>query len=153
MLWVKQIPNPQQFGVVVTDDQGNITEFVEKPEEFVSDMAIIGIIPNLVAAGTVLGVMGLLGIPLDLMTITIAAITIGIAVDDTIHYIHRFQVDDRRQGAGSAGTAAECLTSAVGAAGIGFGHSIAGAGVGIRHFAVDQIGHMRRTGGAALPHT
>lgn len=43
VLWVKQIPNPQQFGVVVTDDQGNITEFVEKPEEFVSDLAMIGI--------------------------------------------------------------------------------------------------------------
>jgi hypothetical protein len=35
--------------------------------------------------------MGLLGIPLDIMTITIAAITIGIGVDDTIHYIHRFE--------------------------------------------------------------
>ncbi len=56
-------------------------------------LAIIGILPNLVAAGMVLGVMGFLGIPLDLMTITIAAITIGIAVDDTIHYIHRFQVE------------------------------------------------------------
>lgn len=43
VLWVKQIPNPQQFGVVVTDAGGNITEFVEKPEEFVSDLAMIGI--------------------------------------------------------------------------------------------------------------
>jgi len=54
-------------------------------------LAVIAIIPNLVAAGMVLGLMGWLNIPLDIMTITIAAITIGIAVDDTIHYIHRFQ--------------------------------------------------------------
>ncbi len=56
-------------------------------------LAVIAIIPNLVAAGMVLGLMGWLKIPLDIMTITIAAITIGIAVDDTIHYIHRFQVE------------------------------------------------------------
>ena len=56
-------------------------------------MAIIGIIPNLLAAGTVLSLMGWMGIPLDMMTITIAAITVGIAVDDTIHYIHRFQTE------------------------------------------------------------
>ena len=54
-------------------------------------LATIAIIPNLVSAGTVLGLMGLLNIPLDIMTITIAAITIGIAVDDTIHYVHRFR--------------------------------------------------------------
>ncbi len=53
-------------------------------------LALIAIIPNLLAAGVVLGLMGWLGIPLDIMTITIAAITIGIAVDDTIHYVHRF---------------------------------------------------------------
>jgi len=53
-------------------------------------LALIAIIPNLTAAGVVLGLMGWLGIPLDIMTITIAAITIGIAVDDTIHYVHRF---------------------------------------------------------------
>ncbi len=53
-------------------------------------LAIIAIIPNLISAATVLGLMGLMNIPLDIMTITIAAITIGIAVDDTIHYIHRF---------------------------------------------------------------
>jgi len=53
-------------------------------------LAIIAIIPNLISAGMVLGLMGWLNIPLDIMTITIAAITIGIAVDDTIHYIHRF---------------------------------------------------------------
>lgn len=53
-------------------------------------LAIISIIPNLISAGVVLGLMGLLKIPLDIMTITIAAITIGIAVDDTIHYVHRY---------------------------------------------------------------
>jgi predicted RND superfamily exporter protein len=55
-------------------------------------LSILAVIPNLLAAGLVLGLMGWLGIPLDLMTITIAAITIGIGVDDTIHYVHRFQV-------------------------------------------------------------
>ncbi len=53
-------------------------------------IAAIAIIPNIVAAAFVLGLMGWLDIHLDIMTITIAAITIGIAVDDTIHYIHRF---------------------------------------------------------------
>ena len=53
-------------------------------------MAVAAIIPNLVSAILVLGLMGWLGIPLDLMTITIAAITVGIGVDDTIHYVHRF---------------------------------------------------------------
>lgn len=53
-------------------------------------ISAIAIIPNLVAAAFVLGLMGWLDIHLDIMTITIAAITIGIAVDDTIHYIHRF---------------------------------------------------------------
>ena len=56
-------------------------------------MALIGIVPNLLAAGTVLSLMGWIGIPLDMMTITIAAITVGIAVDDTIHYIHRFETE------------------------------------------------------------
>jgi len=53
-------------------------------------MAAIAIVPNLFAALLVLGLMGWLQIPLDLMTITVAAISIGIAVDDTIHYVHRF---------------------------------------------------------------
>ncbi len=56
-------------------------------------LALITIIPNLFSAGLVLGVMGWSGIPLDIMTITIAAITIGIAVDDSIHYTHRFKVE------------------------------------------------------------
>ena len=54
-------------------------------------VAVIGILPNLLSAGVILGVMGWAGIPLDMMTITIAAITIGIAVDDGIHYIYRFK--------------------------------------------------------------
>ena len=53
--------------------------------------ALIAIFPNLLSVGTVLGFMGWTGIPLDMMTITIAAISVGIAVDDTIHYIHRFE--------------------------------------------------------------
>lgn len=53
-------------------------------------MASIAIVPNVFAALLVLGLMGWLRIPLDLMTITVAAISIGIAVDDTIHYVHRF---------------------------------------------------------------
>ena len=62
-------------------------------------LAILAIIPNLLAACSVLGLMGWIGIPLDIMTITIAAITVGIAVDHAIHYIHRFQVEfvQRRQ--------------------------------------------------------
>ena len=54
-------------------------------------LAVIGIIPNLLAAASVLGLMGIFGIPLDLMTITIASITIGVAVDNSIHYIYRFR--------------------------------------------------------------
>ncbi|MDH3999380.1 MAG: MMPL family transporter, partial [Desulfuromonadales bacterium] len=53
-------------------------------------IALIAIFPNLLSIGVVLGFMGWVGIPLDMMTITIAAISVGIAVDDTIHYIHRF---------------------------------------------------------------
>ena len=54
-------------------------------------LALIGTLPNIFTAFFILGVMGLLGIPLDIMTITIAAITIGIGVDDSIHYLHRFK--------------------------------------------------------------
>ena len=54
-------------------------------------VSIIGIVPNVIAAFFILGIIGLLGIPLDMMTITIAAITIGIAVDNSIHYIYRFK--------------------------------------------------------------
>jgi uncharacterized protein len=61
-------------------------------------LAIIGIIPNLLAVGIVLGLMGILNIPLDMMTITIAAITMGIAIDNSIHYIYRFREEYRRNG-------------------------------------------------------
>jgi len=54
-------------------------------------LSIIGVVPNFIAAFLILGIIGLLGIPLDMMTITIAAITIGIAVDNSIHYIYRFK--------------------------------------------------------------
>ena len=54
-------------------------------------LAMVAIVPNVVAGTLVLGLMGGLGIPLDIMTITIAAISVGIAVDDTIHYMHRFK--------------------------------------------------------------
>ena len=43
ILWVKQIENPSAFGVVQLDNEGNITDFVEKPESFISDLAMIGI--------------------------------------------------------------------------------------------------------------
>ncbi|MDC0200648.1 MMPL family transporter [Candidatus Pelagibacter sp.] len=54
-------------------------------------LSLIGIIPNFIAAFFILGIIGIAGIPLDMMTITIAAITIGIAVDNSIHYIYRFR--------------------------------------------------------------
>ena len=61
-------------------------------------LALLALAPNILAGGLVLGVMGLAGIPLDIMTITIAAIVVGIGVDNCIHYIHRFRrevaVDD-----------------------------------------------------------
>jgi len=54
-------------------------------------LSLIGVVPNFIAAFFILGIIGLAGIPLDMMTITIAAITIGIAVDNSIHYIYRFR--------------------------------------------------------------
>jgi predicted RND superfamily exporter protein len=59
-------------------------------------LALLAVIPNIFSAIFILGFMGWMDIPLDMMTITIAAITIGIAVDDTIHYIHRFQSEFRQ---------------------------------------------------------
>ena len=61
-------------------------------------VAAVAIVPNIVAALAVLGAMGLMGIPLDMMTITIAAITVGIGVDDTIHYIHRLKTELKLDG-------------------------------------------------------
>ena len=54
-------------------------------------LMVIGIVPNLLSALLVLGIMGIMKLPLDMMTITIAAITVGIAVDNSIHYIYRFK--------------------------------------------------------------
>ena len=59
-------------------------------------LALIGVVPNFLAAFFILGIIGLIGIPLDMMTITIAAITIGIAVDNSIHYIYRFREEYSR---------------------------------------------------------
>ena len=54
-------------------------------------VAVVAVVPSMVAAAIVLGSMGWLGLPLDIMSITIAAITIGIGVDDSIHYVHRYR--------------------------------------------------------------
>ena len=59
-------------------------------------LSFIGLIPNLIAAFFILGIIGLMNIPLDMMTITIAAITIGIAVDNSIHYIYRFKEEFKK---------------------------------------------------------
>ena len=59
-------------------------------------LSLIGVVPNFIAAFFILGLIGLLEIPLDMMTITIAAITIGIAVDNSIHYIYRFKEEFSR---------------------------------------------------------
>jgi predicted RND superfamily exporter protein len=61
-------------------------------------IAVLCIIPNAIAAAFVLGIMGWLNIPLDIMTITIAAISVGIGVDNTIHYMHRFKREFPRFG-------------------------------------------------------
>ena len=61
-------------------------------------LSIIGIIPNIFASTFILGLIGLLKIPLDIMTITIAAISIGIAVDNTIHYIYRYKENLKLKG-------------------------------------------------------
>ena len=52
---------------------------------------VIGLIPNVFVASSVMGLLGLLKIPLDIMTITVAAISVGMAVDNTIHYIYRYK--------------------------------------------------------------
>ena len=58
-------------------------------------LAILATIPNALSAALVLGIMGWMGVPMDMMTITIAAIVIGIAVDNSIHYVHRFKTEFR----------------------------------------------------------
>ena len=52
---------------------------------------LIGLIPNIFVASSVVGILGLMNIPLDIMTITVAAISVGMAVDNTIHYIYRYK--------------------------------------------------------------
>ena len=59
-------------------------------------LSVIGVVPNFLAAFFILGIIGLMEIPLDMMTITIAAITIGIAVDNSIHYIYRFKEEFKK---------------------------------------------------------
>ena len=61
-------------------------------------LSIAAIVPNMISACLILGLMGWFGIPLDIMTITIAAISIGIGVDDSIHYIHRFREEFQQDG-------------------------------------------------------
>lgn len=61
-------------------------------------VAAIAIIPNIIPVVMVLGLLGGLGIPLDIMTITIAAISVGIAVDNTIHYVHRYREEWLKDG-------------------------------------------------------
>ena len=55
-------------------------------------VSIIALLPNFIYR-LVLGIMGIFSIPLDMMTITIAAISMGIAVDNTIHYIFRHKTE------------------------------------------------------------
>tara|TARA_B100000965_G_scaffold295313_2_gene253335 strand:- start:735 stop:2231 length:1497 start_codon:yes stop_codon:yes gene_type:complete len=59
-------------------------------------LSLIGVVPNFIAAFFILGIIGIANIPLDMMTITIAAITIGIAVDNSIHYIYRFKEEFKK---------------------------------------------------------
>ncbi|HBL15568.1 MAG TPA: hypothetical protein DD417_02060 [Elusimicrobia bacterium] len=61
-------------------------------------ISLVAILPQALASLTVLGVMGLAGIPLDVMTITIVAIAMGIAVNNTIQYLYRFEIEIRRDG-------------------------------------------------------
>jgi predicted RND superfamily exporter protein len=77
-------------------------------------LGLIGMVPNILAAAWVLGIMGLAGIPLDMMTITIAAITIGIGVDNTIHYLHRYR--DEYQQTQDVGAAARLAGASIGRA-------------------------------------
>ena len=95
--------NPQYQKKVIPPKKFNLNKFTKNTSIATSTMiiskdkirnikiSIIGVIPNFIAAFFILGIIGLAGIPLDMMTITIAAITIGIAVDNSIHYIYRFR--------------------------------------------------------------
>jgi predicted RND superfamily exporter protein len=61
-------------------------------------IALIAVLPNIIPSLIILGVMGLANIPLDIMTITIAAIAIGIGIDNAVHYISRFQNEVLKDG-------------------------------------------------------
>lgn len=73
--------------------------------------AALGVVTNCLGAMVILGFMGWVGITLDMMTITIAAITIGIGVDDAIHYLHRFQAEMVQNGDDAAGAINSCHAS------------------------------------------
>ncbi len=53
-------------------------------------VALICLVPNAIATALIMGLMGWAAIPLDLMTLTIAAVAMGISIDDTIHFTHRY---------------------------------------------------------------
>ncbi|MDO6446695.1 MMPL family transporter [Colwellia sp. 1_MG-2023] len=53
-------------------------------------IAVISLVPNIITTAIIMGIMGWFAIPLDLMTITIATVAMGISMDDTIHYVHRY---------------------------------------------------------------
>jgi hypothetical protein len=55
-------------------------------------LGLISMVPNLLPIATILGFMGFMGIPIDMMNLLIGSIVMGIAVDDTIHYLHQFQL-------------------------------------------------------------
>jgi len=59
-------------------------------------IALIAIVPNLITTSIIMGILGIFSIPLDLMTITIAAVAMGISMDDTIHYVHRYLAEIKR---------------------------------------------------------
>ena len=63
---------------------------------------LIGLIPNIFVASSVMGLLGLFNIPLDIMTITVAAISVGMAVDNTIHYIYRYKKELKKNNSGQA---------------------------------------------------
>lgn len=65
-------------------------------------LAVVALVPNMLSTAMIFGIMGWAGIPLDVMTITIAAIVMGIAVDDTIHYIHRYREERSAHSAADA---------------------------------------------------
>ncbi len=72
--------------------------------------ALLGLIPNVLSAAAVVGFMGLARIPLDMMTTTIAAISIGIGVDFAIHYLHRYRFE-RGQGLDAKNAVQACHSS------------------------------------------